>query len=113
MLFRSEPERDELSSNVNQMAGTLNLSCFNNRDSLLGPNIKQGDIISRTSGLNNHGLVCFQWQVRVQNTLHWQSMRNLTYILGFWLGLLLMCSPFFFFFLMFTVLFVVRTSAAS
>ena len=37
-------------------------------------------------------------RLQVQNTLHWQSMRNLTYILGFWLHLLLMCSPFFFLF---------------
>ncbi|KAL4607509.1 hypothetical protein ACB092_09G179800 [Castanea dentata] len=45
------------------MAATLNVSSFNNRDSLLGPNIKQGDIMNRTNGLNNHGLVGFQWQI--------------------------------------------------
>ena len=52
-----------LSSKVNQMVATLNMSSFNNRDSLLGPNIKQGDIMNRTNGLNNHGLVGFQWKI--------------------------------------------------
>ena len=48
-----------LSSKVNQMGATLNISSFNNRGGLLGPNIKQGDIMNRTNGLNNHGLVGF------------------------------------------------------
>nr|POE61146.1 syntaxin-51 [Quercus suber] len=45
------------------MSANLNMSSFNNRDSLLGPNIKQGDIMNRTNGLNNHGLVGYQWQI--------------------------------------------------
>ncbi|KAK7838061.1 syntaxin-51 [Quercus suber] len=53
-MNRRQDKLKNLSSKINQMAGTLNLSCFNNRDSLLGPNIKQGDVISKTNGLNNH-----------------------------------------------------------
>ena len=45
------------------MAATLNMSSFNNKDSLLRPNIKQGDIMNRTNGLNYHGLVGFQWKI--------------------------------------------------
>ncbi|KAK7848532.1 exportin-7 [Quercus suber] len=50
-------------SKANQMAATLNMSGFNNRDSLLGPNIKQDDIMNRTKCLDNHGLVGFQRQI--------------------------------------------------
>ena len=52
-----------LSSKVNQMVASLNLSSFNNRDILLGPNTKQYDIMNRTNGLNHHGLVGFCWQI--------------------------------------------------
>lgn len=51
-----------LRSKVNQMASTLNMSNFANRDSLLGPEIKP-DAMSRTTGLDNQGLVGFQRQV--------------------------------------------------
>ncbi|GER57662.1 syntaxin of plants 52 [Striga asiatica] len=43
-----------LRSKVNQMASTLNMSNFANRDSLLGPEIKPVDAMSRISGLDNH-----------------------------------------------------------
>ncbi|XP_031286530.1 syntaxin-51-like [Pistacia vera] len=52
-----------LRSKVTQMASTLNMSNFANRDSLLGPEIKQADPMSRTTGLDNHGLVGLQRQV--------------------------------------------------
>ncbi|KAK9126537.1 hypothetical protein Scep_015383 [Stephania cephalantha] len=52
-----------LRSKANQMASTLNMSNFANRDSLLGDDIKPADIVSRTAGLDNHGLVTFQRQV--------------------------------------------------
>lgn len=52
-----------LRSKVNQMASTLNMSNFANRDSLLGPEIKPADVMSRTAGLDNQGLVGFQRQV--------------------------------------------------
>ncbi|KAI8552933.1 hypothetical protein RHMOL_Rhmol06G0306500 [Rhododendron molle] len=49
--------RDMLSnlrSKVNQMASALNMSNFANRDSLLGPEIKPADAMSRASGLDNY-----------------------------------------------------------
>lgn len=52
-----------LRSKVTQMASTLNMSNFANRDSLLGPEIKQADPLSRATGLDNHGLVGLQRQV--------------------------------------------------
>ncbi|CAN0843206.1 SYP52 [Linum grandiflorum] len=52
-----------LRTKANQMASTLNMSNFANRDSLLGPEIKQADIMNRTTGLDNQGLVVFQRQV--------------------------------------------------
>ncbi|KAK4581211.1 hypothetical protein RGQ29_024762 [Quercus rubra] len=62
-MNRRQDMLKNLSSKVNQMATTLNMSSFNNRDSLLGPNIKQDDIMNRTNGLDNHGLVGFQRQI--------------------------------------------------
>ncbi|KAK4275390.1 hypothetical protein QN277_018482 [Acacia crassicarpa] len=52
-----------LRSKVNQMASALNMSHFANRDSLLGPDTKQPDAMSRTVGLDNSGLVGLQRQV--------------------------------------------------
>nr|POE61148.1 syntaxin-51 [Quercus suber] len=52
-----------LSSKVNRMAETFNMSSFNNRDCLLGRNLKQDDIKNRTMGLDKHGLVGSQWQI--------------------------------------------------
>lgn len=52
-----------LRSKVIQMASTLNMSNFANRDSLLGPEIKPVDAVSRASGLDNHGVVGLQRQV--------------------------------------------------
>ncbi|XP_027329225.1 syntaxin-51-like isoform X1 [Abrus precatorius] len=51
-----------LRSKVNQMASTLNMSNFANRDSLLGPEIKP-DAMSRTVGLDNNGVVGLQRQI--------------------------------------------------
>ncbi|KAL8098227.1 hypothetical protein AgCh_031108 [Apium graveolens] len=45
-----------LRSKVNQMKSTLNMSNFTNRDSLLGPESKPVDAMSRASGLDNHGV---------------------------------------------------------
>lgn len=52
-----------LRSKANQMASTLNMSNFANRDSLLGPEIKPADAMNRAAGLDNQGLVGFQRQV--------------------------------------------------
>ncbi|XP_028768935.1 syntaxin-52-like [Neltuma alba] len=52
-----------LRSKVNQMASTLNMSGFANRDSLLGPDTKPADAMTRTVGLDNGGLVGLQRQI--------------------------------------------------
>ncbi|XP_022866106.1 syntaxin-51-like, partial [Olea europaea var. sylvestris] len=52
-----------LRSKVNQMASTLNMSNFANRDSLLGPEIKPADAMNRTNGLDNQGIVGLQRQI--------------------------------------------------
>ncbi|XP_011040715.1 PREDICTED: syntaxin-52-like [Populus euphratica] len=52
-----------LSTKVNQMATTLNMSSAANRENLLGPDKKTDDIVDRASGLDNHGLVGFQRQI--------------------------------------------------
>ncbi|KAK2431767.1 syntaxin [Trifolium repens] len=51
-----------LRSKVNEMASKLNMSNFANKDSLLGPEVKP-DVMSRTVGLDNNGLVGFQRQI--------------------------------------------------
>ncbi|GJV27142.1 syntaxin of plants 52 [Tanacetum coccineum] len=48
---------------VTQMASTLNMSNFGNRDSLLGPETKPADAMSRTTGLDNSGIVGLQRQI--------------------------------------------------
>lgn len=51
-----------LRTKTKQMASALNMSNFANRDSLLGPESKP-DVMSRTVGLDNQGLVGFQRQI--------------------------------------------------
>ncbi|KAL9254322.1 Syntaxin-52-like protein [Drosera capensis] len=58
--------RDMLSnlrSKTNQMASTLSMSNFGNRDTLLGPEIKPVDAMTRVAGLDNQGVVSLQRQV--------------------------------------------------
>ncbi|KAL6975244.1 Syntaxin-52 [Sarracenia purpurea var. burkii] len=52
-----------LRTKVNQMASTLNMSTFGNRDSLLGEELKAADAMSRTTGLDNNGIVGLQRQI--------------------------------------------------
>ncbi|GMN51715.1 hypothetical protein TIFTF001_020874 [Ficus carica] len=56
-LNRRKDMLANLRSKVNQMASALNMSNFANRDSLLGPEIKAADAMSRTVGLDNSGVV--------------------------------------------------------
>lgn len=72
LIFYDRTEKDmnrrkdmlaNLRSRVNQMASTLNMSSFGNRDSLFGPEIKPADAMNRASGLDNQGLVGFQRQI--------------------------------------------------
>ncbi|XP_047264133.1 syntaxin-51 isoform X6 [Capsicum annuum] len=52
-----------LKSKATQMVSTLNMSNFDNRDSLLGPETKAADAMSRTTGLDNYGVVGLQRQI--------------------------------------------------
>ncbi|KAI3410750.1 uncharacterized protein J3R85_018522 [Psidium guajava] len=52
-----------LRTRVNQMDSTLKMSQSANRDSLLGPEIKPADAMSRTTGLDNQGIVILQRQI--------------------------------------------------
>ncbi|CAJ1964029.1 unnamed protein product [Sphenostylis stenocarpa] len=61
-MNRRKDTLSNLRTKVNQMASTLNMSNFANRDSLLGPEIKS-DAMSRTVGLDNSGLVGLQRQI--------------------------------------------------
>ncbi|KAF1894684.1 hypothetical protein Lal_00020976, partial [Lupinus albus] len=61
-MNRRKDTLSNLRSKVNQMASTLSMSNFANRDSLLGPDIKP-DAMSRTVGLDNSGLVGLQRQI--------------------------------------------------
>ncbi|CAK9165483.1 unnamed protein product [Ilex paraguariensis] len=62
-MNRRKDMLSNLRSKANQMASTLNMSNFANRDSLLGPEIKPVDAVSRTTGLDNYGIVGLQRQV--------------------------------------------------
>uniref|UniRef100_K7MQR9 t-SNARE coiled-coil homology domain-containing protein n=1 Tax=Glycine max TaxID=3847 RepID=K7MQR9_SOYBN len=61
-MNRRKDMLSNLRTKVNQMASTLNMSNFANRDSLFGPEIKS-DAMSRTVGLDNSGLVGLQRQI--------------------------------------------------
>ncbi|XP_043714360.1 syntaxin-52-like isoform X2 [Telopea speciosissima] len=61
-MHRRQDMLANLRSKTNQMASALNMSNFANRDSLLGPEVKQ-DAMGRTTGLDNHGLVGLQRQI--------------------------------------------------
>ncbi|XP_030453339.1 syntaxin-51-like [Syzygium oleosum] len=52
-----------LRTRVNQMDSTLKMSHSANRDSLLGSEIKPADAMSRTTGLDNQGIVVLQRQI--------------------------------------------------
>ncbi|KAK4479476.1 hypothetical protein RD792_014990 [Penstemon davidsonii] len=56
-MNRRKEMAENLRSKVNQMASTLNMSNHAIRDSLLGPEINPADAVSRTSGLDNYGVV--------------------------------------------------------
>uniref|UniRef100_A0A803LXX1 Uncharacterized protein n=1 Tax=Chenopodium quinoa TaxID=63459 RepID=A0A803LXX1_CHEQI len=52
-----------LRTKTNQMATTLNMSNFANRDSLLGPETKSVDAVTRASEMDNQGIVSLQRQI--------------------------------------------------
>ncbi|CAN6476905.1 unnamed protein product [Victoria cruziana] len=61
-LHRRQDMLANLRSKANQMASTLNMSSFANRDNLLGPESKASEI-NRTAGLDNYGIVGLQRQI--------------------------------------------------
>lgn len=64
-----------LRSKVNQMASTLNMSNFANKDRLVGPEVKP-DVMSRTVGLDNNGLVGFQRQIMKEQDESLESLEQ-------------------------------------
>ncbi|GAB4846081.1 Syntaxin-52 [Ancistrocladus abbreviatus] len=62
-LNRRKDMLANLRSKASQMGSTLNMSNFGNRDSLLGPEIKPVDAMSRAAGLDNQGIVSLQRQI--------------------------------------------------
>ncbi|KAH9287548.1 hypothetical protein KI387_031665, partial [Taxus chinensis] len=62
-LHRRQDMLVNLRSKANQMASTLKMSTFANRDDLLGQDNKPLSEINRTTGLDNYGLVGLQRQI--------------------------------------------------
>ena len=62
-MNRRKDMLSNLRSKANQMAATLNMSNFANRDNLLGPEIKPVDAVTITAGLDNQGVVILQRQI--------------------------------------------------
>lgn len=62
-LNRRKDMLSNLRTKTNQMATTLNMSNFANRDSLLGPESKPVDAMTRVAGLDNQGIVSLQRQI--------------------------------------------------
>ncbi|KAH7515452.1 hypothetical protein FEM48_Zijuj10G0027700 [Ziziphus jujuba var. spinosa] len=79
-MNRRKDMLSNLRSKVNQMASTLNMSNSANRDSLLGPEIKPADAMSRTVGLDNRGLVGFQRQSKMKVWRNWKTVVSTKHI---------------------------------
>ncbi|KNA17320.1 hypothetical protein SOVF_080990 [Spinacia oleracea] len=62
-LNRRKDMLSNLRTKTNEMATTLNMSTYANRDSLLGPDTKPVDAVTRASGLDNQGIVSLQRQI--------------------------------------------------
>ncbi|XP_020107564.1 syntaxin-52-like [Ananas comosus] len=62
-LHKRQDMLSTLRSKAKQMASTLNMSNFANRDDLFGPSKKAADEISRVQGLDNRGIVGLQRQI--------------------------------------------------
>ncbi|XP_074301995.1 syntaxin-51-like [Silene latifolia] len=62
-LNRRKDMLSNLRSKAKQMANTLNMSNFGNKDMLLGPEVKSVDAMSRIAGLDNQGIVGLQRQI--------------------------------------------------
>lgn len=62
-LNRRKDMLSNLRSKADQMAATLNMSNYSNRDSLLGPEIKPVDAVTRIADLDDQGVVVLQRQI--------------------------------------------------
>ncbi|WOL15019.1 syntaxin-52 [Canna indica] len=62
-LHKRQEMLSNLKSKANQMASTLNMSNFGNREDLLGDGKKQADVVSRIAGMDNQGIVGLQRQI--------------------------------------------------
>ncbi|CAA2969749.1 syntaxin-51-like isoform X1, partial [Olea europaea subsp. europaea] len=62
-MNRRKDMLENLRSKVSQMASTMNISSFANRESLLKPESKPVDAMSRTTGLDDSGFVDLQRQI--------------------------------------------------
>ncbi|XP_057971682.1 syntaxin-52-like [Malania oleifera] len=62
-INRRQDMLKNLTSKATQMAATLNMSNFANRDSLLGADTKSDDAMNKTIGLDTRGLVGLQRQI--------------------------------------------------
>ncbi|XP_072969053.1 syntaxin-52-like [Typha angustifolia] len=62
-LHKKQDMLSNLRSKSKQMASTLNMSNFANREDLLGQSKKAADEINRIAGLDNHGVVGLQRQI--------------------------------------------------
>ncbi|KAJ8484805.1 hypothetical protein OPV22_017290 [Ensete ventricosum] len=62
-LHKRQEMLANLKSKANQMASELNMSNFGNRKDLFGDSKKPADVVSRTAGLDNQGIVGLQRQI--------------------------------------------------
>ncbi|KAJ3682025.1 hypothetical protein LUZ60_014598 [Juncus effusus] len=62
-----------------QMATTLNMSNFANREELLGPSNKSADEVSRASGLDNQGILVLQRQIMGEQDEGFEKLEDTVY----------------------------------
>ncbi|THU51818.1 hypothetical protein C4D60_Mb06t35040 [Musa balbisiana] len=62
-LHKRQEMLANLKSKADQMASELNMSNFGNRKDLFGDGKKSADVVSRTAGLDNQGIVGLQRQI--------------------------------------------------
>ncbi|XP_042411760.1 syntaxin-52-like isoform X2 [Zingiber officinale] len=73
-LHKRQEMLSNLKSKANQMASTLNMSNFGNRENLLGDSKKPVDVATRVAGLDNQGIVGLQRQIMREQD---QGLENL------------------------------------
>lgn len=76
-MNRRRDSLGNLRTKVTQMASALNMSNYANRDSLLGPDSKPADAMSRVAGLDNSGVVGLQRQIMRGKLLLFTALFNI------------------------------------